>query len=351
MWGNSATMHRATIYGFAAAALAVVLFVGAVLIIDNARKDVIADGVRIGTLDVGGMDRAEARALVQRELGVSVGEQVVATYRDRRFVLRPEAAKAQLDAGATVEAALRRSREGNPFSRVLAGGDVRGTVAPSVSYSQAAIDAFVARIGRRIDRRARDADIAWRDGKLDRTRARAGREVQAGPLAASLASVMSNPAAKRTVEVPVKVTERPDRTFEDLAKRYPAVIAVDRDGKVLRLYTHLQLEHKYRIAVGKGGNETTPGRYEIVEKTVNPAWHAPDSDWAGELAGKTIPPGDPRNPLEARWMGFHDGQGIHGTADIESLGSAASHGCIRMAVRDVKELFGKVKKGTPVFVQ
>jgi lipoprotein-anchoring transpeptidase ErfK/SrfK len=50
-------------------------------------------------------------------------------------------------------------------------------------------------------------------------------------------------------------------------------------------------------------------------------------------------------------MGFHDGQGIHGTADIASLGSAASHGCIRMSVPDVKELYGKVEKGTPVFVQ
>ena len=75
------------------------------------------------------------------------------------------------------------------------------------------------------------------------------------------------------------------------------------------------------------------------------------SDWAGELAGQTIPPNDPRNPLEARWMGFHDGQGIHGTADIASLGTAASHGCIRMAVPDVKRLFRKAKIGTPLFLQ
>jgi lipoprotein-anchoring transpeptidase ErfK/SrfK len=129
------------------------------------------------------------------------------------------------------------------------------------------------------------------------------------------------------------------------------VIAVDRDAKVLRLYEHLKLSHKYKIAVGKAGLETAAGRYKIREKTVNPAWHVPMSDWAGALAGQTIPPGDPRNPLEARWMGFHDGQGIHGTADIASLGTAASHGCIRMAVPDVKRLFRRVKIGTPLFLQ
>lgn len=338
-------------YAIGAVVAAVLLFVVAILVIDGARDDVIADGVRIGTVDVGGMQRDEARSLVQRELAEAVGRKVTATYKDRRFVLKPADAKARLDAGASVDAALRRSRGGNPFSRVLSGSDAAGTVTPRVAFSRAALARFAARIAKRIDRKARDADIAWRDGKLDRTRARAGIEVQRGPLMAALASVISNPAAKRTVAIPVEVSERPDRTFEDLAKRYPTVIAVDRDGKRLRLYKHLKLEHKYPIAVGKAGNETTPGRYEIQSKQVDPAWHAPDSDWAGELAGKTIPPGDPRNPLEARWMGFHDGQGIHGTSDIDSLGGAASHGCIRMSVRDVKELYRKVQKGTPVFVQ
>jgi lipoprotein-anchoring transpeptidase ErfK/SrfK len=109
--------------------------------------------------------------------------------------------------------------------------------------------------------------------------------------------------------------------------------------------------HRYRIAVGKAGLETAAGRYKIVDKQVDPVWHVPLSDWAGDLAGKTIPAGDPQNPLEARWMAFHDGQGIHGTAELDSLGTAASHGCIRMAVPDVKQLYAQVKVGTPVFMQ
>ena len=120
---------------------------------------------------------------------------------------------------------------------------------------------------------------------------------------------------------------------------------------MLRLYKNLKLAHKYKIAVGQAGLETSAGRYKIQEKIVNPAWHVPKSSWAGDLAGRTIPAGDPQNPLEARYMGFHDGEGIHGTAELSSLGSAASHGCIRMAVPDVKQLYKEVKVGTPVFVQ
>ena len=56
----------------------------------------------------------------------------------------------------------------------------------------------------------------------------------------------------------------------------------------------------------------------------NPAWYVPNSDWAGDLAGKVIAGNDPDNPIKARWMGFYDGAGIHGTADAASIGGAAS---------------------------
>ena len=327
----------------------VLLLVVVVLVADSSNKDTIADGVRIGTLDVGGLERGEARALVQRRLASKARKRVVATFGKRRFVLRPQTASMRIDADASVDAALRRSRTGNPFSRVLGAHDASGTVAPQIAYSRRGVRAFVGRVAKRIDRKARDADIDWRDGKLVRTRARAGVDVRRPRFEASLTRALWS--TTRRIKVPVRVTERPDRTFEDFVKRYPTVLAVDRDAKVLRLYKNLKLAKRYRIAVGKAGTETAAGRYEIVEKDVDPTWHAPNKAWAGELAGQTIPASDPRNPLEARWMGFHDGQGIHGTEDVDSLGTAASHGCIRMAVPDVKRLYREVDVGTPLFLQ
>ncbi len=83
----------------------------------------------------------------------------------------------------------------------------------------------------------------------------------------------------------------------------------------------------------------------------DPPWHAPKKAWAGALAGRTIAPAGPRDPLEARWLGYHDGEGIHGTKDVASLGEAASHGCIRMAVKAVEQLYRAVFEGTPLFLQ
>jgi lipoprotein-anchoring transpeptidase ErfK/SrfK len=82
---------------------------------------------------------------------------------------------------------------------------------------------------------------------------------------------------------------------------------------------------------------------------VNPSWHVPTSDWAGELAGTVVPPG-PSNPIKARWMGIYDGAGIHGTDATGSIGTAASHGCIRMLIPDVVELFDQVPVGAPVYI-
>lgn len=296
----------------------------------------VADGVTVGGVDVGGLKAEEARAKLAA-LTPAVREPVELTYRSQRYVLHPAGANVRLDVASTVKAAQRR--------------DAAGAVTPRIDYSRAELEAFVGRVAKRVDRRPRDADIDIRDGKLTRTRARAGREVRRPQLLAEVIRATTRLGGGRSLQVPVQATERADRNLEDLAERYPLVIGIDRDAKVLRFYKGLQLERRYKIAVGKQGMESAAGRYKIEEKVVDPPWHAPNKEWAGELAGQTIPPNDPRNPLVARWMGYHDGEGIHGTKDIESLGTQASHGCIRMSPKAVKQLFREVKVGTPVFMQ
>jgi len=81
-------------------------------------------------------------------------------------------------------------------------------------------------------------------------------------------------------------------------------------------------------------------------KIKNPAW---TSFKTGEVSAPGV-----ENPLGSRWIGFWaDGQdviGFHGTSDVKSIGTAASHGCVRMRDRDVKALFPLVKVGTIVKV-
>lgn len=103
----------------------------------------------------------------------------------------------------------------------------------------------------------------------------------------------------------------------------------------------------YPVAVGKKGWETPTGNFKIIQMVRNPTWQNP---WTG----KVISAG-PKNPIGERWIGFWtDGKnqiGFHGTPTINSIGQAASHGCVRMLNSDVKKMFELVKVGTPVLVQ
>ena len=66
--------------------------------------------------------------------------------------------------------------------------------------------------------------------------------------------------------------------------------------------------------------------------------------------GRVVPGGIPENPLKARWLGIFAGAGIHGTDATGSIGSAASHGCIRMLIPDVIELYDQVPVGAPIYI-
>jgi lipoprotein-anchoring transpeptidase ErfK/SrfK len=95
----------------------------------------------------------------------------------------------------------------------------------------------------------------------------------------------------------------------------------------------------YDVAVGKPATPTPQGEFQIINRIPNPTWY-----WPGEIVG----PGKD-NPLGSRWMGLNaPGFGIHGTNAPQSIGKAASHGCIRMRQRDLEELFDLVTVGTTV---
>jgi lipoprotein-anchoring transpeptidase ErfK/SrfK len=109
----------------------------------------------------------------------------------------------------------------------------------------------------------------------------------------------------------------------------------------------------YSVAVGMVGLETPAGLYHIQNKAVNPAWTEPNSDWVPAAdRGKVVPGGSPENPLKARWLGIFNGAGIHGIDPSEygTIGHAASHGCVRMRIPDVIDLYPRVPVGAPIYI-
>jgi lipoprotein-anchoring transpeptidase ErfK/SrfK len=324
---------------------------GAVLAYDSSQKNTIAKGIKVGGIDVGGMSVSKAEAKVRAAYRARFERPVVLRYHGQRFVLTPRAAHITFDVNGSVQQALARSRSDNLFVRTwrsLTGGSINANIDPDMRYSERAVTRLVARVARTLYVAPRNASISYSGDSIGAVASRTGLSVHAQDLTDAVNQALNDPSASRSIRIPVSRTPA-KVTSSQLAAQYPAIITVDRGAFTLRLWRNLKLARSYQIAVGQVGLETPAGLYHIQDKEVNPSWHVPKSAWAGSLAGQTIPPG-PADPIKARWMGIFNGAGIHGTDELGSLGSAASHGCIRMHIPDVEDLYNRVSVGTPVYI-
>ena len=342
-------------FTFVAVAVGLVLLIGGTVgayAYDAAREDRIAAGVRVGGVALGGLEREQARVKLRDELLEPLSAPVVIRARGRSYRLTAREAKISANIEAMVAEAVERSREGNVLTRVmrgLTGGEVDADIEPEVSYSREAVGRHVDLVRSRTDRAARDAKVSFTAASLRRVSSRSGLKVDVRALRTRIEKALVRPGEERRIVRVRLLKTRPEVTTAELAKRYPTVVTVDRGAFRLRLFKRLKLVKSYPIALGKAGQETPAGLYSIQNKAVNPTWNVPTSDWAGELAGRVIPPG-PDNPLKARWLGVYDGVGVHGTAERGSIGTNASRGCIRMLVEDVIELYERVPVGSRIYI-
>jgi lipoprotein-anchoring transpeptidase ErfK/SrfK len=345
-------MSRRSFAIIAAMTLAVLLVsAGVVYAYDASRTDRIAQGMRIGGVDVGGLSKNEANARLGERLVTPLEQGVVVEAGDRRFRLTAREARVRINSGELVDQAVDASREGSFVSRAwrdVTGGKIDREVTPTIGYSKPAVQRLVDRVRVAMSRPAKDASVDIQTTTVSVKESETGRTIDGKALKAQVQAALADVRAERRLRAPLKKV-KPKVTTAELADRYPAIVTVDRSRHRLRLFKDLELAKTYSVAVGQAGLETPAGEYTIQNMAENPSWHVPDSAWAGDLAGKVIPPG-PENPIKARWMGIYDGAGIHGTDAVNSIGTNASHGCIRMRIPDVEALFEQVKVGTPVLI-
>ena len=114
-------------------------------------------------------------------------------------------------------------------------------------------------------------------------------------------------------------------------KNAPYEIHIDVESKTLTLFQGDTLVKQYTIATGAWDTPTPLGVFTI------------NSRFSGEMCGF----GTCFLGLNVPWGNY----GIHGTNKPESIGSNASHGCIRMRVKDAEELYATVPNGTRVVIQ
>lgn len=119
-----------------------------------------------------------------------------------------------------------------------------------------------------------------------------------------------------------------------------------------RVNYQFELIDEYDIAHGLDEYPTPVGIFNMLRKAKRPDWHPPDKDWVGpELRDengkpKIVPGSDPANPIRGAFLDLGNGIGVHGTSNVASIGTRASHGCIRVLEDEALELYRRIPVDT-----
>ena len=155
-------------------------------------------------------------------------------------------------------------------------------------------------------------------------------------------SAQPQTTATEAQQQPASTASTQETPATEQPKTLTRFIMISIPDRQLALVDNGQVIKTFPVAVGKESTPSPDGDFTVVNRTENPTYYH---------KGKVIKPGK-SNPLGTRWMGLsHKGYGIHGTNVPSSIGKAASHGCFRMAKKDVEELFKLVRVGDAVIVR
>ena len=305
-----------------------------------AAKPTLPAGTLVAGVDVGNLGPRGATAKLKEQLEPVYSRRISVRAGGSRTSVRPSDAGQYIRYSAMVDRAYELLAQGTapikvPLMRTIRTGPLGKTVT---------------RVAGKWYTAPRSASYRYGITRVSIRGAKYGRGVDRRKLRKALLAEIRRPHADRVVKARF-VRIRPAVTVRTLKRRAGTFVSVDRGSKIVRLFKRLRVVRSYRVAVGAAGYDTPRGLHHVLSKQRNPAWHAPNRSWAGELAGQTIPAGDPRNPLKAAFIALGGGVGFHGTGNLASIGTAASHGCIRMRIPDVLSLYRNVPVGTPVLVR
>lgn len=294
----------------------------------------LAAGVSVDGLPVEGLTISQARAKLLAERIAPRRQRLVVGFNRTRFPVRP----ANLGYRADIDYALQVAKLYGAKRPVPEGG-VNITLRQRLNKKK--LRAFMKAKAAKGVISPRDAGLKISNTGFTPIKARIGSGLNIKKAEAKLTRLILQ------LDRPGGVTKLPTKRLKPKKTSAGAGVLVNRNTFKLTFFKNGKTR-AFPIAVGAVGFSTPAGRWSVTNKQRNPWWTPPPSPWAA--GSKPVPPG-PGNPLGTRWMGLNATFiGIHGTPSSGSLGSRASHGCIRMQINDAEWLYDKVELGTPVVI-
>lgn len=313
---------------------------------DASTQNRILPGVEIAGVDVGGMTRKQAVAAVRPMLADTLDHQVTVHAGGQTWHITPDELGTKSNFRDVVDQALAVNGEftwvERSFRRLL-DRPIDRSYELSYAYNEGRIQRFVQTVANQVEVSPTNAAVDFEGGQLVLRRPEKGRELRVQHAQESLmdALVTQEPAIRfdmRTLDPKINTKEL----------GYTIVIRLSE--LKLYLYDGLDLVKTYPVAAGQPAYPTPTGDWTIINKAENPTWVNPAPDgWGADMPASIS--GGPGNPLGTRAL-YLDAPGIriHGTFDSGSIGTYASHGCVRMLISDVEELYEIVPIGTTAHI-
>jgi lipoprotein-anchoring transpeptidase ErfK/SrfK len=250
----------------------------------------------------------------------------------------------QLDVPAAVHKAMVGNHDGNVYERAwrrFRGSDHR-TVALKADWKSGLSAPLLEQAKKAVAIAPRNAHLDTSGGFLKVTPDAEGRALDVDRAKSLLTEGVQR--GEKQIRLPV-IHPKASVTQDAFA----TVILVRTGENKLYLYKNGQVSRTYDVATGRKEFPTPTGQFRVVSKQTNPVWVNPHSDWSKNMPER-IEAG-PSNPLGTHALALSaSGILIHETPDVGSIGTSASHGCIRMRGGDELDLFNQVSTGIPVVI-
>jgi len=316
-------------------------------------RGLVPAGVSVAGRDLGNMTEAEAREAIEGAVSTPMLRALTVSGDNKSWTLEPEG-MVSIDVDSMLDNAYSTRRSATLVSRL--DSQFRGTpltyeIAPEYSVDKQALGAWVSQVATEIDRKPINATRKIIKYKFKITREVWGAEVDQPTSVETIAEALSAEAAlsnsSRSADLAVNALKP-----KVLASKFKTAIIVSLSQCKIRLYKGDKLVKVYRCAPGRPGFPTPTGDFKINYKGRYAAWYNPGSAWAKDMPA--VIPGGPNNPMGTTKIGIdYSGVFMHGVpaSEYSSIGTHASHGCMRMMPADVLDLYGRVKIGNPVYIR
>ena len=316
-------------------------------------RGLVPKGVTVVGHDLTGMDEVQARAAIEEAVATPMLRPVTVTGDAKTWALDPKGI-VTVDVDKMLNDAYSPRRTATFVTRLshqLNGEPLPADIKPVYSVDQAAVTGWVTQTAAQVNRAPVNSTRKLVKYSFKITPHRYGASVDqmvaAQRIAAALTAEAALSGSDRSVALPV-ASIKP----RVLQSSFGRAIVVSTNRCRIYLYNGAKLVKSYPCAPGQPAYPTPKGDFKIDSKSRNAPWINPGSAWAASMP--PMIPGGPYNPMGDSKIGIdYAGVFMHSIppGEFGSIGTQASHGCMRMFPSDNHDLYKRVKLGDPVFIR